>query len=53
MYDTYLGEKANRHFIVDDYQEINREKSYSGIEIPRSIKSLNKDNIGVEFRGLG
>ena len=50
MYDTYLGEKANRHFIVDDYQEINREKSYSGIEIPRSIKSLNKDNIGVEFR---
>lgn len=50
MYDTYLGEADNNHFLIDDFKSINKERTFYGNEIPKSVKSLNLRGQGIEFR---
>ncbi len=49
IYDTYLGESSGKHFIDSEKVVYTREKTFTGYEIPRSIKSLNDQQIGVEY----
>lgn len=49
IYDTYLGEKNGKHFIDSEGEVYTREKSFQGFNIPRSIKSINDNNQGLEF----
>lgn len=50
MFDTYLGESDNNHFIIENYKIIKNEKTYNGSEIPLSIISKNAREQFVEFR---
>ncbi len=50
MFDTYLGENDNNHYIIENYKIIKNEKTYNGSEIPLSIISKNSRDQFVEFR---
>lgn len=49
LYDTYLGEKGKKHFIIDNFKTIKHENNYLNQNIPKSIKSVNNDGFGIEY----